>query len=58
MKVKISREKLILGAKKVEIIIPPKKINKFSKSGAYISICGDYSGQMAYVIVLKKGVKK
>jgi len=58
-KVNIIKEtKLILNNKKVKSIIPPRKINKFTKSGAYISVSGDHSGYYAYVVVLKKGIKK
>ena len=49
-------KKLKLPSKKVEVIINPKKVKNFCKSGAYIPISSDYAGRNAYVIILKKGV--
>ena len=58
-KVKVTQcDRLCLGENKVENIIQPKKIMRFSNSGAYISVTGDYAGHMAYIIVLKRGIKK
>lgn len=52
------KKDLKLLPKKVEAIVEPKKIRDFSKSGAYIPLSGDYAGYIAYVIILKKGVKR
>ncbi len=52
------KKKLKLTANKVEAIINPKYVRDFRKSGAYIPVSGDYSGNMAYVIILKKGIKE
>ena len=52
------KKKLKLTANKIEVIINPKKVRDFYKSGAYIPISSDYSNYMAYVIILKKGVSE
>ena len=54
LKIKI----LKLRDDKIEDILKPKKINKFSNSGAYIPVTGDYDNFFAYVIVLKRGIKE
>lgn len=56
--VKTFPKTLIRKGKDVLDISESKKINNFSKSGAYISVSGDYAGCYAYVVILRKGVRE
>lgn len=49
---------LKLSSKKVEMIVEPKKIRGFSKSGAYIPLSEEYVGHVAYVVILKQDIIK